>query len=155
MNYEQVVQQAKKLSLFDITLLLHELRTCLRDESKISEARNKLSEGGLVEYYLDNQINLAIVEELHNSAVILREVKAPHRLFSLPYHALNIDSRKVEVASDDFAIGDQVYYICPHGHEHQGRIIRLNRKTVTIRDNSGGEIRVGYYYIRPALKDVS
>jgi hypothetical protein len=159
MDYEKTLERIqKKFTLFEIYLLMKQLQKEFLDHSKIEAVRSKLTEGQVVEYLVQNdEVLVGKVRKFHNSAVVLQQMQPPYDLVSVPYYIVNIDGKEINLTSlkSELDIGSRVYYICPHGHEHQGTIIRLNQKTATIRSDSGGEIRVSYNYIKHYIQTVS
>jgi len=84
-----------------------------------------------------------------------------NKRYRIPPFMLNLDGQSVDIdlprgeklARHHLAVGDRVAFIAEKAGYLEGRIIRLNQKTVTLQTDTGHEWRVGYGLLqRPEIR---
>jgi hypothetical protein len=152
MNDQDLITLLDKASAFDLYRLSLILGDMIDDPKRIIEAKSKLRLGQAVDF-LDgktHQTSKVTIEQIKQTRVKARDESG--RTWNIPLCALNVrdsDSSLAQVkqtgtlSKSDFAEGDRVAFIDKAGTEHTGLIIRLNRKTATIRGRES-KWRVGY-----------
>ncbi len=141
MNYTEVLNALRQASAFDLYRLRAAIDRTL-DEPKWNRAINTaLHVGQQVEYFdaRDNRVYSGVVLELRQKTALLLRKDAAQR-WLIPYAAINLDGVDSTIRDNpthglgrhEVAVGDMVGFYDHDQRQRNGRIIRLNDKTVTI-----------------------
>jgi hypothetical protein len=142
MDYTKIIEELEKASLLE----LYRLQSVISDEidnpTKIKEVKNLLKEGQIVSYFSHklNRFNRAEIITLNKKNCIIKELNNDN-LWSTSYASINIDDIDITInAKQEYglkkyqiAIGDVLTFLDNDNRQIYGNVIRLNKKTVTLK----------------------
>ena len=139
MNYQDILDQLKHLSLFDLTRLQLVLRDELENSSKVAQIRAKLRVGMRIEYfaYQINSVASGVIFELNPKSLIIQE-EATHAVWKIPYHVVCINATQVQEKSPSDHLTKLTTSIdMPVSFEHRGvlyfgKVTHRNPKKATV-----------------------
>ncbi len=146
MDYSEVINEIDQASGFDLYRLRAAIDRMLDDPKRIRDVKRHIHPGEEVEYFepLENRIIKARLLKFHRTRVIVENLQ-DQKQWSIPYYALNIHrtDAKIEenaregLGRNEVSVGDHVGFIDRGGYERNGKVIRLNQKTVTLECEKG------------------
>jgi hypothetical protein len=152
MNFSDTVATLNSASAFELYRLRAAIDRVLDQPGWMDAVRARLRIGQRIEYF-DPSTNRShqgqILELRRKQAVVLDP--ATQRRWLISYAAINLDGADVEIREqpkqglgrNEVAIGDLVGFVDRNHQERNGRIVRLNDKTVTVHCGSQ-QWRVSY-----------
>lgn len=152
MNFTEVMEALQKASGFELYRLRAAIDLTLDDPKWMLAIRRELRIGQKVEYFdeKENRLCTGQVLELRQKGVVLLRMDTAQR-WLMPYASINLGGLDAVIrekpahglSRQEVAIGDVVGFHDREQRQRNGRIIRLNDKTVTlISDNQ--QWRVSY-----------
>lgn len=162
MSYDEILAAFKNASGFDLYRLHVMLNRMLEDPKWIAAVGAHLHVGRRVLYYDTgaNQQYEATVLELRRKDVVVRH-DTDKRRWIIPYTCINLQGADVKIretgvsglSRHEVSVGDLVGFM-DNDHrqrQRQGRVIRLNDKTVSI-NSDGQKWRVPYEYLHRVIE---
>ena len=136
MNFTEVLDALKRASGFELYRLRAAIDRTLDDPKWTIAIRKALRVGQQVEYFdeKDNRLCNGQILELRQKTVLLLRLDTAQR-WLMPYTSINlggIDAAIRDKPSQEVAVGDIVGFHDREQRQRNGRIIRLNDKTVTL-----------------------
>lgn len=160
MNYDEILAAFKNASGFDLYRLRVMLDRMLDDPKWIAAVGVHLHVGQRVLYYDAgaNQQHEATILELRRKDVVVRH-ESDKRRWAIPYTCINLQGADVKIretgvsglSRHEVSIGDLVGFMDNDHRQRQGRVMRLNDKTVTI-NSDGQKWRVPYDYLHRVIE---
>jgi hypothetical protein len=151
MDYSAILAALRQASAFDLYRLRWAIDRQLDDPRWIVAVHTRVHRGQPVTFYdpRDNALRQGVVNELRRKHVVLQMADG-HRVL-VEYASINLDGVDAQIREQpkqglgrhEVRVGDVVGFQDRHGHPHQGTIIRLNDKTVTLQSETQ-QWRVGY-----------
>lgn len=154
MDYAALLHSLDNASLFDLWRLNVFIARALDNPHKNEALRTRLSVDQAVRYFDTSQnreISGRIVAVKRTRALIRRD--HDQKTWSLPFYMLKLQGADVDIHShkahtkvhrDSLAVGDSVGYKSRIGREVYGVVMKLNRKTATVRLVGGEQWNVSY-----------
>ena len=154
MDYAALLHYLEKTSLFDLWRLNVFIARALDDPHKNKALRARLCIDQAVHYFDTSQnreISGRIVAVKRTRALIRRD--HDKKIWSLPFYMLNLQDAdagihcsrsRLKVHRDSLKVGDSVGYKSRSGREVYGIVLKLNRKTATVRLANGEQWKVSY-----------
>ena len=146
MDYSEIIKEIDNASGFDLYRLRAAIDRMLDEPKRIRDVKRHIHPGEKVEYFepLGNRIIKARLLKFQRTRVIVENLQ-DQKQWSIPYYALNIHrtDAKIEentregLGRNEVSVGDRVDFIDRGGYERNGKIIRLNQKTVTLECENG------------------
>jgi hypothetical protein len=141
MNYTDTLSALNQASAFDLFRLRAAIDRVLDQPGWMSAVQGRLRVGQSVEYF-DPQANRAFrgqLLELRRKQAVVLDLETQKR-WLISYAAINLDGADVEIREQPkqglgrnaVAIGDVVGFVDKNQQQRNGRIVRLNDKTVTL-----------------------
>jgi hypothetical protein len=165
MDYASLLDALGKASLFDLWRLSAALRRALEDPNKNQAIRANLRVGESIRYFEAKQNR-----EIPGSVVAIKRSRAliqndhDKKLWDIPFYMINLQGAHVDfhasrakVSPDSLRVGDAVGYRSRTQREVYGVVIKLNRKTATVRLATGQQWGVPYrllFYILDAQEGI-
>jgi len=161
MDYASLLDALGKASLFDLWRLSAAIRRVLDDPNKNETIRAHLRVGQSIRYFAakENREIPGTVVEIKRSRVLIQH-DHDKKLWNIPFYMINLQGAHVDfpasrakVRPDSLRVGDAVGYMSRTQHEVYGVVIKLNRKTATVRLATGQQWGVPYsllFYILDA-----
>ena len=142
MDYSEIVKQLEEATGFDLFRLKVAIERMLDDPVKILALKRQLRKGQEIEYFEpdENRIIKAVVTGIKRTRVDVKSLD-DGSLWSIPYYYINIHGVDTDISGvkkergldrNEVKVGDRVGFINKEGNELYGKIIRLNRKSVTL-----------------------
>lgn len=161
MDYASLLDALGKASLFDLWRLSAAIRRALDDPNKNEAIRAHLRVGQSIRYFegKENGEIAGTVMEIKRSRALIQNDR-DNKLWNIPFYMINLQGAHVdfhasraEVRADSLRVGDTVGYRSRTQRDIYGVVIKLNRKTATVRIETGQQWRVPYsllFYILDA-----
>lgn len=160
MNYSELIQLLDQATAFDLYRLRAALDNMIDDPKRLIEVKAALRLGQQVQFYdtASNQIHEVIVERIKQTRAHVRHCESNSR-WDIPLCAINVrgvdtsisEQQKQGLTKNELHVGEVVGFVDRSGIERSGKVIRLNQKSVTIDDHSGGSWRVGYSLLHKVI----
>lgn len=141
MDYSEVIAALRQASAFDLYRLRWAIDRQLNDPRWIVAAHARVYVGQRVTFYdpRDNALLQGVVNELRRKHVVLQ--MADGRRMLVEYASINLDGVDAQIREQpkqglgrhEVRVGDMVGFRDRHGHSHDGTVVRLNDKTVTLQ----------------------
>ena len=139
MNYQDILDQLKHLSLFDLSRLQLALKYELDNPAKVAQIRAKLHVGMKIEYFAYdlNAVVSGVICELNPKSLITQEDGDPTR-WRIPYHVLCVDATPVQDKSNSNHLTKATTSIQMsvgfehHGVLHFGKVVQRNPKKARV-----------------------
>jgi hypothetical protein len=141
MKYEEILSALQQASGFDLYRLRAMLDRVLADPKWTLAVRRQLHQGQEVAYYdpATNQQHAATLIEFRRKEAVVRD-QATGQYWVIPYAAINLEGADVRIRESgkpglsrhEVSVGDTVGFLDKEQRQRQGRVIRLNDKTVTL-----------------------
>jgi hypothetical protein len=161
MDYASLLDALSKASLFDLWRLNAAIGRALEDPNKNEAIRANLRVGQSIRYFeakQNREIPGSVVEIKRSRALIQND--HDKKLWDIPFYTINLQGAHVDfpasrakVHRDSLRVGDAVGYTSRTQREIYGVVIKLNRKTATVRLATGQQWGVPYsllFYILDA-----
>jgi len=161
MDYASLLDALGKASLFDLWRLSAAIRRVLDDPNKNETIRANLRVGQSIRYFEakeNREIPGSVVEIKRSRALIQND--HDKKLWDIPFYMINLQQALVDfpvslakVSRDSLRVGDAVGYRSRTQREVYGVVVKLNRKTATVRLATGQQWTVSYsllFYILDA-----
>jgi hypothetical protein len=161
MDFASLLDALGKASLFDLWRLNAAIGRALEDPNKNEAIRANLRVGQSIRYFeakQNREISGSVVEIKRRRALI--EHDHDKKLWNIPFYMINLQGAHVDshasrakVHRDSLRVGDAVGYRSRTHREVYGVVIKLNRKTATVRLVTGEQWGVPYrllFYILDA-----
>ena len=152
MDYASLLDALGKASLFDLWRLSAAIGRALEDPNKNEAIRANLRVGQSIRYFEakeNREISGRVVEIKRSRALIQND--HDKRLWNIPFYMINLQGEHVDspasrakVRRDSLRVGDAVGYRSRTQREVYGVVIKLNRKTATVRLTTGQQWGVPY-----------
>jgi hypothetical protein len=154
MDYAALSNALDKASLFDLWRLNVFIARALDDPHKNEALKTQLYVDQAVHYFDTSQnreISGRIVAVKRTRALIRRD--HDKKIWNLPFYMLNLQGADAgihcsrshtKVHRDSLRVGDSVGYKIRSGREVYGVVLKLNRKTATVRLTDGARWNVHY-----------
>lgn len=154
MDYAALLHSLDNASLFDLWRLNVFIARALDNPHKNEALRTRLSVDQAVRYFDTSQnreISGRIVAVKRTRALIRRD--HDQKTWSLPFYMLKLQGADAgahcsrshtKVHRDSLRVGDSVGYKSRSGREVYGIVLKLNRKTATVRLANGEQWKVSY-----------
>jgi len=165
MDYASVLDALGKASLFDLWRLSAAIGRALEDPNKNETIRANLRVGQSIRYFeakQNREIAGSVVEIKRSRALVQND--HDKKLWNIPFYMINLQGAQVDslasrakVRPDSLRVGDAVGYRSRTQREVYGVVIKLNRKTATVRLATGQQWGVPYsllFYILDAQKGI-
>ncbi|MFH1915231.1 MAG: hypothetical protein ABIK45_13270 [Pseudomonadota bacterium] len=154
MDYAAFLDVLDKVSLFDLWRLNRAIARAMEDPHKNEAIRAKLCAGQTIRYFdaRENREISACIVAVKRSRVLVRN-EHDQKLWNIPFYMINLQGTDVDlhfprihqkVHRDSLRVGDSVGYKSRDHHEVYGVVVKLNRKTATVRLTDGEQWRVSY-----------
>jgi hypothetical protein len=163
MDYASLLDALGKASLFDLWRLNAAIGRALEDPNKNEAIRANLRIGQSIRYFEareNREIAGSVVEIKRSRALIQND--HDKTLWNIPFYMINLQGAQIDshasqakVRPDSLRVGDAVGYRSRTQREVYGVVIKLNRKTATVRITTGQQWGVPYsllFYILDATK---
>ncbi len=141
MNFTEVLDALKRASGFELYRLRAAIDRMLDDPKWIIAIRKALRVGQQVSYFdeKDNRLCIGQILELRQKTVLILRLDTAQR-WLMPYASINLggidtairDKPNQGLSRQEVAVGDIVGFHDREQRQCNGRIIRLNDKTVTL-----------------------
>lgn len=141
MKYDEILSALQMASGFDLYRLRVMLDRVLADPKWTLAVRRQLHQGQEVAYYdpATNQQHTATVVEFRRKDVVVRD-RGMGQYWVIPYAAINLEGADVRIRESgkpglsrhEVVVGDTVGFLDKEQRQRQGRVVRLNDKTVTL-----------------------
>lgn len=161
MDYASLLDALGKASLFDLWRLSAAIGRALEDPNKNETIRAHLRVGQSIRYFEaaeNREIPGSVVQIKRSRALIQND--HDKKLWNIPFYMINLQGAQVDshasrakVRPDSLRMGDAVGYRSRTQREVYGVVIKLNRKTATVRLATGQQWGVPYsllFYILDA-----
>lgn len=161
MDYASLLDALGKASLFDLWRLSAAIRRALDDPNKNEAIRAHLRVGQCIRYFegTENREIAGTVMEIKRSRALIQN-DHDKKLWNVPFYMINLQGAHVDfhasrakVSPDSLRVGDTVGYRSRTQRDVYGVVIKLNRKTATVRIATGQHWGVPYsllFYILDA-----
>lgn len=148
MNYSTIIEQLQQADGFDLYRLRCAINRLLDEPRYTDPIRSALKIGDEVEYF-DAQTNKAVkctILKLNRTTASIRNTNGGERR-KIPFYMFNhnnIDTaiqtqNKKGLSRNEIAVGDWLGFTSPSDNsEHYGKVVRLNQKTVTLKNDKMG-----------------
>ena len=157
MNYSEIIKGLKNASAFDLYRLRVAIDQELESPPRTKETRQRLRPEQEISYFDQdkNKLITAKVIKLKRTRVLVEHLHDKER-WNIPFYMVNLDNLNVDIAptpktgleKNQLSVGDRVSFPDKQNRIIYGKIIRLNRKTVTVKTENNREWRVGYSWLR-------
>ena len=151
MDYSAILAALREASAFDLYRLRWAIDRQLDDPAWVMAVRMRMNVGMQVAFFdsRDNAMREGVIIEFRRKHLVVEIV--PHQRWLVDYAAINLDGADADIRErpqqglgrHEVHVGDVVGFQDRDGHPHQGEVIKLNDKTVTIMESSM-RWRVGY-----------
>jgi len=152
MNYTNVLEELENATLFDMYRLLHALNNEIENPDKIRLVKNNLRVGQIVSYY-DNKINIledVEIIKLNKTRCTVKKL-SDESLWDILYASINMENVNINIHTNQeyglkknqISIGEILTFLDNDNNPRYGKVIRLNKKSVTLLVNNE-KWRVGY-----------
>ena len=156
MNYSEILKSLKNASAFDLYRLRVAISQELETPRRTKETRQRLKPEQEISYFDQdkNKLIKAKVIKLKRTRVSVEHLHDKER-WNIPFYMVNLDNLNVDIAptpktgleKNQLSTGDRVSFPDKQNRMLYGKIIRLNRKTVTIKTDNNSQWRVGYKFL--------
>jgi len=165
MDYASLLDALGKASLFDLWRLNAAIGRALEDPNKNEAIRANLRVGQSIRYFeaKENREIPGTVMEIKRSRALIQN-DHDKKLWNIPFYMINLQEAHVDfpasrtkVRPDSLRVGDAVGYRSRTQCEVYGVVIKLNRKTATVRLATGQQWGVPYnllFYIIDAQEGI-
>ena len=152
MDYASLLDALGKASLFDLWRLNAAIGRALEDPNKNEAIRANLRVGQSIRYFeaKENREIPGTVMEIKRSRALIQN-DHDKKLWNIPFYMINLQEAHVDfpasrtkVRPDSLRVGDAVGYRSRTQCEVYGVVIKLNRKTATVRLATGQQWGVPY-----------
>jgi len=159
MNNNDLKAWLEQASAFELYRLHAMLERMMDDPRRLVPIKAALHLGRRIQYYEPNsqQVHEGIVERIKQTRVMVRRCSDNQR-WDIPLCAIHVGTEVADaefsmapstpapsgLTKQELALGDRVCFQDKSGIEHIGVVVRLNIKTASIDDASGGTWRVSY-----------
>ena len=162
MDFNQVMEQLKQASPFELYRLKEAINKHLQDEHIIAQIKRRLTPGQLITYFdrEENRLIEARVIKLNRTRVSVQHVH-DLRKWNIPYYFVNVDDidpdmqpgpEKKGLSKNQLQVGATVGYLSCQNREVYAKVLRLNQKTATVEVLAdGSKWRVSYSLLFPVL----
>jgi hypothetical protein len=159
MKYEEILSALQQASGFDLYRLRAMLDRVLADPKWTMAVRRQLRQGQEVAYYdpQTNQQHTATLIEFRRKEAVVRDLSTG-KCWLISYAAINLEGADVRIRESgkpglsrhEVSVGDTVGFLDKEQRQRQGRVIRLNDKTVTLLCDDQNW-RVSYSFLHRVL----
>ncbi len=157
MNFSEITKNLKDASAFDLYRLRVAILQELESPRRTKELRKKLRPDQAINYF-DADTNKMVRAKVitPKRTHVLVENLADKERWDIPFYMVNFDNVDTKIAptpqtgleKNQLSVGDRVSFPDKQNRTVYGKIIRLNRKTVTVKTENNREWRVGYSWLR-------
>lgn len=165
MDYTHLLNELNKATTFDLFRLHAAISKELDNPKRIAAIKRKLRIGDEVScfYPVENRLVLAKIAEFNPKTVVVSSLENG-RHYKIPYCMLNVEHVDVSIqepvntkrlSPNTIKVGDLLGFD-KEGENIEGRVKRINQKTVTLETPSGQSWRVSYlhlYRVHPGQKN--
>lgn len=159
MKYEEILAAFQQASAFDLYRLRTLLDRVLDDAKRINPIKTQLRLGQQISFFnpsTQQEISGTLLEFRRKDVIVQRAGSLQH--WSVPYVAINVEGidvkirehHRVGLSPHEVAVGDTVGFLGRDQQQMQGRVLRINDKTVTLISN-GAKWRVSYALLHRIL----
>lgn len=163
MDYSKLVEELKQASLFDLHRLRVAITHQLENPQRLEEIKSRLRLGQIITYFDtgENRLIDAEIVEFKRTKLLVKNLH-DNKLWNMPFYWVNTDdvdtdirtSSKSGVEKSELSVGDTVRFQDKQNRDIYGKVIRLNRKTVTIITDANAQWRVAYSYLHLVIDGV-
>ena len=163
MDYSKLIEELKQASLFDLHRLRVAITHQLENPQRLEEIKSGLRLGQIITYFDtgENRLIDAEIIEFKRTKLLVKNLH-DNKLWNMPFYWINTDdvdtdirtSSKKGVEKSELSVGDTVRYQDRQNRDVYARVIRLNRKTVTVVTDTNEKWRVGYAYLNLVIDGV-
>ncbi len=156
LDYTKLMEMLEQSSTFDLYRLYRAIDRELENPARTARIKKQLRIGMKLTYFCGrtNRLFDATVLELRRTNALLLN-HLDQKRWVTPYYMLNLDGKEVDIrpgsketlSANTVRVGDRVGFVSKHGKDIVGVVIRLNRKTVTIKTFEDGQWRVHYSHL--------
>lgn len=155
MDYSKIIEALNEASLFDLHRLSAAIQYQLDDPQRIAEIRKRLKPGQSISYFepTENRLLEATIIKLKRTRLLVENAHDRQR-WTIPLYWVNLDKVNTDITFSSkkkkgldksrLSVGDIVGFRDNQNNDVRGEIIRLNKKTATIKTNENTKWRVGY-----------
>ena len=162
MDYSEIVKTLETASAFDLYRLQVAIDHLLEEPKRLKAIRRRLKPGQDITYFDrgENRLVEASVIKLKQTRLLV-ERKDNQERWNIPLYWLNLENVETEAPilpnqvgldKSQVGVGDRVGFENREGELLYGEVVRLNRKTVTMMVDGGGEWRVAYSLLFPVIE---
>jgi len=152
MNYSETIASLSQASAFDLYRLRAAIDRVLDQSGWMAAVQSRLRIGQTIDYFEPqaNRSHRGQLLELRRKQAVVLDLETQKR-WLISYAAINLDGADVEIREqpkqglgrNSVSVGDVVGFVDRNQQQRNGRIVRLNDKTVTLLCNQQ-QWRVAY-----------
>ncbi len=152
MNYSDIMQAMENATSFDLFRLSVVLDRMLDDPKRIQSVKKALKLDQLIEYFdpTENRLVKAKIIRIKRTKILVEHLHDKRR-WNVPYYYINIEAvdtsiteNKKGLGRNEVKVGDLVGFMSKSNQEKYGKVIRLNKKSVTLDCGNNSQWRVAY-----------
>jgi hypothetical protein len=162
MDYSEIIKALETASTFDLYRLQVAIGHLLEEPKRLKAIRRRLKPGQDITYFDrgENRLVEASVIKLKQTRILV-ERKDNRERWDIPFYWVNLENveteapilpNRVGLDKSQVRVGDRVGFESREGELLYGEVVRLNRKTVTMMVDGGGEWRVAYSLLFPVIE---
>lgn len=152
MNYSEIMQAIEKATSFDLFRLSVALNRMLDDPQRVQAVKRALKLDQEIEYFdpTENRLTKAKIIKIRRTKIVVENLHDKQR-WNIPYYYINTENVDTTITENqkglgrnEVKVGDLVGFRSKDGQDKYGKVIRLNKKSVTLDCGNNSQWRVSY-----------